>query len=69
MWDFGADAGLEAYLAADVESNAEGGYHETLTAFWIHMVARYIEPGMAHWSYDLLTDAKPRLEWAPPDVE
>ena len=23
----------------------------------------------AHWSYDLLTDAKSRLEWVPPDVE
>ena len=32
---------------AGIVSNGERGYHETLTVFWVHMVSRFIEPGMA----------------------
>jgi hypothetical protein len=67
-----------------VENSDDGGYHETLTVFFVGAVAACVERGLdaaatlaeldrgaplRFWSRDLLFSVPARRAWEPPDLE
>ncbi len=70
--------------AHGVENSDDGGYHETLTAFFVGAVAARVDLGLdaaatlaeldraaplRHWSRELLFSVPARRGWVPPDLE